>query len=132
MDVTVALEFFYDSTVEPFRIDDVNVPGILALLEEISVKGVKVTVHDTAGWDYAMQMDHYMRAVGVSVRKRYGLRRIFGSARTSGLFFGRQVPALLVIENGEVTDVYPHMEAGRRHTITDFLRKLRGLGEMKG
>jgi hypothetical protein len=128
--VDVRLEFFYDSTVEPFRVDDIDVHRALGLLEELGRRGVEVIVHDTAGWDYGMQMEHYMRAVGVSVRRRYGLRRVFGSARTSGWLFGRQVPALLVLEDGQVTDVYPHVLAGRRRTILEFLLgKLREMGE---
>lgn len=118
------LEFFYDSTVEPFKADDLNLPEVLDLLKRLKGKKMDVVAHDVAGWDDAMRMEHYLRGVVPAVMKKYGIRRVFGSARTSGWLFGRQVPALIVTEDGRVVDIYPHTFAGNRFTILGVLREL--------
>jgi len=118
------LEFFYDSTVEPFRVDDYDKDKVLELLERLRRAGVRVKIHDTAGWSGEMQMEHYLRAVFLSVRGKYGIRRGFGSARNPGWLFGRQVPALIVREANRDVDVYPHRLGEKRVTILGFLRGL--------
>jgi hypothetical protein len=123
------LDFYYDSTVEPFKRDDFNLQEVLRLLNELKSRGFLVEIHDVAGWDDGMRMEHYLKAVGPAVVKKYRIRRVFGSARNPGFLFGREVPALLVSEGEHVTDVYPHEQAGRRVTILEFLRKLAGRPE---
>ncbi len=40
----------------------------------------------------------------------------------TGLFFGSQVPALVVVaDSGEVLDIYPHRTSGREVTIREVL-----------
>ena len=118
------LEFFYDSTVEPFQVDDYDRDRVLELLERLRRAGVGVKIHDTAGWSGEMQMEHYLRAIAPAVRGKYGIRRVFGSARNPRWFFGRQVPALIVREAGRDVDVYPRRLGAKRETILGFLRKL--------
>lgn len=120
----IKLELYYDSTVEPFRREDFNRRRILELLNKAEKRGVEVAVIDTASWDSSMLYDIYLKACIPSIRSGYGIRTVFGTARESGRYFGRQVPALLVYEDDGVTDVYPHDEKRRTVTIIEFLGEL--------
>ena len=70
----------------------------------------------------------YDQAVGAAVIQKYQIRRVFGTRRQSGIYFGSEVPALLVIptllgsQNAE--DVYPHIREGRCVTIREALDEL--------
>jgi len=76
---------------------------------------------------------HAARLAVVRGYKAYRIRKVFGSARDSGKYFGREVPALLVYENDELIDVYPHEERGKLITIEEFLvRKLKEIEEKRG
>ena len=67
------------------------------------------------------------RAVRPSVSNRYRVRRVFGTNRYPGQYFGKAVPALVVMEGGRPVDVYPHEEQdGTIVTIRDYLDGLGG------
>jgi len=125
------LELYIDSTVEPFKFPSFDCEKILDLLKKLRERGIEVKIVDTAGWSYEMLYETYLKAASVAIAKgylAYRVRKIFGSARESGKYFGRQVPALLVYEDNKIVDVYPHEERGRLITIEEFLRtKLREL-----
>ena len=73
------------------------------------------------------------RAVRPSVSKRYRVRRVFGTNKYSGQYFGGAVPALVVLENGRPVDVYPHEEQdGTIVTIRDYLDRIGGADEGSG
>ena len=73
------------------------------------------------------------RAVRPSVSKRYRVRRVFGTNKYSGQYFGGAVPALVVLENGRPVDVYPHEEQdGTIVTIRDYLDRIGGADEGGG
>lgn len=56
---------------------------------------------------------------------RYRIRQVFGSRRHGGGDnLGAGVPALIVFENGEPVDVYPHQIGDGYRTIRDFLNSL--------
>lgn len=56
---------------------------------------------------------------------RYRIRQVFGSRRHGGGDnLGAGVPALIVFENGEPVDVYPHQVGDAYRTIRDFLNTL--------
>ena len=67
---------------------------------------------------------YYLDAIKAAVYRKYRIRRIFGTKRHSGVFFGRGVPALLVYEGDEVVDVYPHENIFRIKTIFNFLNDI--------
>ena len=48
----------------------------------------------------------------------------------SGVFFGREQPALLVYQNGEEepVDIFPHVVKGRMVSIDQFLENTTTLG----
>ena len=60
----------------------------------------------------------------MNVPRKFGIRRVFGTRRRSGCFFGREVPALLVYEDSgsHPIDVYPQQRLGRTITINEFLK----------
>lgn len=101
-----------------------NVTNLLRLL---SHKGVESETFDTDTLPTDDLLTAYNDAVIPSVRRKFGIRRVFGSRRKSGSFFGREVPALLVYEDeGEVpVDVYPHeLGQGKIRTIESYLYDL--------
>ena len=76
-----------------------------------------------------LQDAYRSRAVQPSVSKRYRVRRVFGTNKYPGQYFGGAVPALIVLEGGRPVDVYPHEEQdGTIVTIRDYLDRI-GSGE---
>lgn len=60
---------------------------------------------------------------------RYRIRQVFGSRRHGGGdFLGTGVPALIVFNNGEPVDVYPHQIGDGYETIRSYLTALPGGG----
>ena len=105
----------------------------LPLLErQIREVGVEYRVVD--GLTQQEREEAYVtRAVRPSVSKRYRVRRVFGTNKYSGQYFGGAVPALVVLENGRPVDVYPHEEQdGTIVTIRDYLDRIGGGGEGGG
>ena len=84
--------------------------------------GIEYQIIDTAEMTDDELIGWYVKAILPSVKHKYRVRTVFGSNRYSGVFFGRQQPALLV--EGDQWDVYPHEENGRKVTIEEFLQKL--------
>jgi len=98
---------------------------LLSLLQE---KGISVEIINTNKLPKEKLQITYEKACKVAIWKHIGIRRVFGTKRRGGgLFFGKEVPALLVYEGeGEYpSDVYPHREPGKGPLITirDFLKK---------
>lgn len=118
------LELYYDSTVEPFVSAEFNTADVFRLLDEAKGMGIVVRIYDTAGWNHDMVREVYLKACVPAIRKKYKIKNIFGKRGSGGLFFGRQIPALLVIKDGKPINVYPHREGGRLITISEFLENL--------
>jgi len=95
---------------------------VLELFKKLQVLSVTTKIHDTAGWDSGKLSDQYCRAIIPSMYKKYAIRKVFGSARNSGVLFGKEVPAIIIQNEGKDIDVYPHNVGARRETIIDFLR----------
>ena len=73
------------------------------------------------------------RAVRPSVSNRYRVRRVFGTNKYPGQYFGAEVPALVVLDGGRPVDVYPHEEQdGTIVTIRDYLDSLGGASPTGG
>ena len=64
--------------------------------------------------------------VVVNVSRKFGTRRVFGTRRRSGCFFGQEVLALLMYEYSgkHPIDVYPQEKLGRTITIKEYLTGL--------
>jgi hypothetical protein len=98
----------------------------LAWAGELQKAGLPLEVVNTARMTIKGLEQAYIESVVPSVYRKYRIRRIFGTNRRSGSFFGRQVPALLVTDPTHETpgDVYPHEDSsGRIVTISDFLKQ---------
>jgi hypothetical protein len=80
-------------------------------------------VVDTAKMTETELTHAYCEAILPSVFNKYQIRKVFGTNRKSGIFFGREQPALLV--EGTSRDIYPHMINGKTVTIESFLEKLK-------
>jgi hypothetical protein len=121
------IEFYYDSNdTEPWP-ENEGLYGqrMEPLLGQVKEAGIDYRVVDPSDLSREELEDAYIRlAVPPSVRKRYGIKRIFGTNKYPGSFFGRQVPALVVLENGRPQDVFPHEEGGKIVTIKDYLERL--------
>lgn len=91
--------------------------------------GVEYRAVDVSEFGREELEEAYARlAVTPSVRKGYRIKHIFGTNKYPGSKFGKDVPALVILENGRPQDVYPHEEGGRLVTIKDFVDGLRRRG----
>jgi hypothetical protein len=111
------LVLLYDSTIQPWRTD---LQAIQASLTSLGAKGVRCELVDTRCMP-EQELDRWRdEASAASIRHHQGIRQAFGSRKQGRLpYFGKQVPALLVYEEGDKIPVavYPHREKkGRTHT----------------
>ena len=99
--------------------------GVEPVLHRIRETGAAYQVVDVSAFSREQLEDAYVsRAVPPSVRRQYGVKRVFGTNKYAGSRFGRGVPALVVLEDGRPVDVYPHEEEGRIVTIKDYVEHL--------
>ena len=103
-----------------------GIEQVMDLLEEARRRRIQVEIVDARRLSQEDLTEAYGHAIIPSVWKRVGIRRAFGTRRSSAAFFGRGVPALLVYEGGKEypSDVYPHREGTRIVTIREFLQTL--------
>jgi hypothetical protein len=100
---------------------DAGLERVVARLREA---GAEYRVVDTGELSVADRQEAYARAVLPSVHKKYRVRSVFGTRKYAGTRFGRDVPALLVLEDGRPVDVYPHEEQdGTVVTITEYVER---------
>jgi hypothetical protein len=101
----------------------------LSLLEKLVRQGKLVyEVIDTSRLSSREVYEAYTQATIPAVvkgRVGYNIKHVYGSRRKSGVYFGREIPALLVYEEGEnPSDVYPHRLGEAEITIKEFLESL--------
>jgi hypothetical protein len=120
----IAVELYFDSTVEPFANPPFMMNEVRDMLGRLASLGVEVRIVDTAGWSRKMLMERYREVVS----RRGTAEEIFGPRGKRGWFFGREVPALIVRRTNGTTEVYPCIVKGRLITPSDLLRKLLGAG----
>ena len=119
--------------VESPENDGLQGDGLDRAVRRVREAGATYRVIDVSDRSREELEDAYERlAVPPSVRKRYRVRHIFGTNKYSGTFFGKGVPALVVLEDGRPQDVYPHEEDGKIVTIKDFLDRIWGSRERAG
>jgi len=123
------VKLYYSTEQHPFG-DPANqgFDEVMALLTLLEKQGIGCERIDTSKLSDEEIYEAYAKAWIPSVFKKLGIRRIFGTRRRSGCFFGREVPALLVYDEDEdhPVDIYPHEERGRIMTIKEFLERLAG------
>jgi hypothetical protein len=101
-----------------------DITRILAELHDLQRRGFDVELTDTSEWTDTMLFEVYSKIARLAAEKRVRIRKVFGTARDSGKYFGREVPALLVYEGDELMDVYPKIEKGRLISIEEYLTAL--------
>jgi len=116
----LTLELYYDSTVDPFAEPEFDIEEVERLLKTLRARGMEVKIVDTAGWSREMLREVFERAC----RESRSPRNIFGPKRRRGWFFGREVPALLLIRGEKVIDVYPRIRGEKTETIMSCLQTL--------
>lgn len=116
----VILELYYDSTVEPFQNPRFNTVEVMKMLKEAEIRGFMVRIIDTAGWSRELLMERYKQVVR---RCREG-EDIFGPRNKRGWFFGREVPALIILAEGSKPELYPAQIGNSLITISEILKKL--------
>lgn len=96
---------------------------IIELLDKLKKsKKLDYRMIDTSKLTDSQRMDAYGKVIGPSVFNKYEVRRVFGTNRQSGIFFGKEQPALLV--EGDIWDIFPHRKNGKEITIVKFLENL--------
>jgi len=122
-------ELYYDEDAVLDVPENEGLPesGVGPLVHRIRETGAAYEVVDVSEFSREQLEDAYVsRAVPPSVRRQYGVKRVFGTNKYAGSRFGRGVPALVVLDNGRPVDVYPHEEEGRIVTIADYMKRLGG------
>jgi hypothetical protein len=112
--------------------DDVNdspanagLREVAPLVRALQEAGMDYAVVDVSGHTREQLQDEYLRlAMRPAVTRRYRVRQIFGTHKYPGSWFGKGVPALVVLEDGNPRDVYPHEEEGRIVTIADYVSRI--------
>jgi hypothetical protein len=120
--VSKNLKFYYNSKVEkPWS----DVQKIQNQLQQLKRAGIEIEIVDTTTMTEQELYDIYTEASTPSIRKHLKIRQVFGSQNKSGVFFGRQQPALLVYSDDSKypSDVYPHDEDGKRISIEEYLER---------
>jgi hypothetical protein len=125
--VVVNLKLYYSTKQQP--LDDPANHGFSEAMDYLALarsQGIVCEKVDTSELPNNKVYEAYADAWRPSISRKLAIRRVFGTRRRSGCFFGREVPALLVYdENGDhPIDVYPHEELGRIVTIREYVRKL--------
>lgn len=119
------LRYYHSSEHDPME-DRANLglEDVPTLLDQAGQVGASAEDVDTAEMTEEDRYKYYSRhAVVPSFSNRYAIRQVFGTRRRGGSFFGREIPALIVMANGDNSpmDVFPHQEGGNIVTIRDFL-----------
>ena len=81
---------------------------VMYLLWLLERRGIKSEIIDTAIMFPDERKEVYESIIPLSVQKKHGIRRVFGTKHESGTRFGIEVPALLVYEDDmTLNDIYP-------------------------
>jgi hypothetical protein len=101
-----------------------GIDNVIAQPDAFQYEGCPIEVVDTASMTEDDRIDTYLsKAIWPAAKRNYKVRRVFGTSEYPGIFFGEQVPALVVESDaGEVLDVYPHRMSGRYFTIRSALK----------
>jgi len=125
------LSYFWssDDARKPFPGEqNEGIEAVRRLLEEVRAKGADVEFVDTAQFTEKARIEAYSRVALPAVYRHYEIKRMLGTNRRSGCFFGAEVPALLVTDRDSPGDTYPHREGHRIVTIHSYLSDLLARG----
>ena len=121
------LKLYYSTKQQPLDYPPNNgFSEAMDILASLQSQGIIYEKIDTTELPDDKVYEAYADAWHPSVSKKFGIRRVFGTRRRSGCFFGREVPALLVYEDSDSRpcDVYPQERLGQTITIKEYLTGL--------
>ncbi len=125
------LSYFWssDDARKPFPGEpNEGIEAVPGLLEQMKARGAEVEFVDTAQFTEKTRSEAYSRVALPAVYRHYEVKRVLGTNRRSGCFFGAEVPALLATDDDTVGDTYPHRKGDRIVTIQSFLANLLARG----
>lgn len=125
------LSYFWssDDARKPFPGErNEGIEAVPALLEQVKARGADVEFVDSAQFTEKERIEAYSRVALPAVYRHYEVKRMLGTNRRSGCFFGAEVPALLVMDTDSPGDTYPHREGDRIVTIHSYLTDLLARG----
>jgi len=105
-----------------------GIEAVRGLLRQLAARGADVEFVDTALFTEKARIESYSRVALPAVYRHYEVKRMLGTNRHSGCFFGAEVPALLVTNADSAGDTYPHRKGNRITTIHSFLTELLAQG----
>jgi hypothetical protein len=113
------LKFYYDSSLKNSETTE-----IINLLKELKrKKRINLELIDTKDFNQNTLFSIYNNeAIFTAVKNKYKVKEIF----SSGLLFGKKVPALLVYKNKSrryPENTYPHKKKDKIVSIKDFLKR---------
>lgn len=96
---------------------------IILLLDKLKKsKKLDYKIVDTSKMTDSERLTAYINVIGPSVFNKYEVRRVFGTNRQSGIFFGKEQPALFL--EGDIWEIFPHRKDGKDVLIENFLEDL--------
>jgi len=115
--MTVNAKFYCDPKELNSRTD---VKTVIQLLDKLKkLKKWNYDVIDTSKITESERTLAYVEVILPSVFNKYKIRKIFGTNRQSGAWFGKEQPALYL--QGELFETLPHEKEGKTKTIEEFL-----------
>ncbi|MBD3405167.1 MAG: hypothetical protein GF411_03410 [Candidatus Lokiarchaeota archaeon] len=119
-------KYYYESSVDIAEVEqNWGIKNAVELLRKLQQGNKDIDLVDTATWNTDQRNEVYYQTITLAVTRHIKTRRIFGSARRSGVYFGSEVPALFVLDDDDkIQDVYPHEKDGTVITIWDYLQSL--------
>jgi hypothetical protein len=105
-----------------------GIEAVPDLLRQLAARGTDVEFVDTAHFTEKARIESYSRVALPAVYRHYEVKRMLGTNRHSGCFFGAEVPALLITNADSAGDTYPHRKGNRITTIHSFLTELLAQG----
>jgi hypothetical protein len=113
---------YYDSTVEPFDYVLFDKTKIRDKISVLKKRSFKIEMCDIAGWPYKI-----IKKVYADIKKhgtdKFALDNTFLGPGQK-IYFGREIPGLVVYYDTGRANVYPILYRNRLITIDEFLNKL--------
>ncbi len=118
--MSIKATFYINPTETNSRSD---IKKILQLLENLKKsKKLDLEIVDTSKMNDSERVNAYIHVIGPSIFNKYQVRRVFGTNRQSGIWFGKEQPALYL--EGDVWEILPHRKNGIDVSIESFLEEL--------
>lgn len=115
---------FFRAAIADIWADDPRNGQLTSLWPRLSdlCRSGALTDIDTSGMSDDERFSEYLKCLWPTAKHHYRVRTVFGTNRYPAVFFGKQVPALLLLDDeGLAQDVFPHQMRGAYITIAQGL-----------